>query len=320
MALLGDIRESTIKEKEMIDSDLQKMGESLQLLKASVEKDATILAKADFSDLLQHIVTDLSALSQTSDILLLQQTLQSQENLTAADLDKIIQQFISVKLEYTANKSLHLTDTSLQKYKQLIEHKSAMDDLLLKISQTPSETVDAQVDETTTSEIVTDTSETTTLVTEELDPEVVKAQQALIDGQKVASVDDASKKDDKKEEEKKSFWDRAKDSSFGLAYIFGADRMSSAKEWISESWNTFKEWIGWKKKEKKDDKKEESSSSPEAAVVSTEATPSSIDINNGLTDQERLLRNTYIKQSILDTTAVPISIDYKTDKNLLLDK
>lgn len=246
MAILD---QSVIKEKEMIDNDLQKMWESLQLLKVSVEKDANILAQNNFSDLLQHIVADLSVLSQTPDIVMLQQTLQSQENLTASDLDKIIQQFISVKLEYASNKSVYLTETSLQKYKQLIEHKSAMDDLLLKISQTPTlekAPIDWQEKQNSSSPDVH------TLVPEAIDPEVLKTQQNLIDWNKVIPVQEV-----KREEDKKSFWARAKESSFGLAYIFGADNMTNTKDWVSEKWNSFKEWIGWKKKEKKESKKVE---------------------------------------------------------------
>lgn len=310
MALLGDVRESTLKEKELIDTDLQKMGESLKLLKASVEKDATILEKTDFSDLLQHIVTDLSALSQTPDIVLLQQTLQSQENLTVSDLDKIIQHFISVKLEYTANKSLYLTDASLQKYKHLIDHKSDMDDLLLKISQTNA--VPDTQDKETTPETTPTVPEVPDPVPEVVDSTVTNTQESSIDWQ---TGDAASHEGDSKEE-KKSFWERAKESSFGLAYIFGAENMTTFKDWVWDKWDTFKEWIGWKKKEEK----EETATPPEAPSTSSETPTPSVDINENLTEEERLLRNTYIKQSILDTTTVPVPIDYKIDKDLLLQK
>lgn len=309
MAILD---QSVIKEKELIDDDLQKMWESLQSLKSSVEKDATILENTDFSDVFKLIVSDLSVLSQTADITLLQKTLQSQEKLTASDLDRIIQHFITVKLTHADNASVHLTEASLQKYKQLVTHKAAMDDLLLKITQTPTPEItpiDWQEKEESSSE--------KDPIPETTDPELVKAKKLLIDREKNPLVEDASKKESSKEEEKKSFWDRAKDSSFGLAYIFGADRMSSAKERVSDTWDTFKEWIGWKKKEKKEDEKEEVSSSQE---TTTESVAPSVDINKGLTEQERLLRNAYIKQSVIDTTTVPVPIDYKKDKTLLVDK
>lgn len=313
MSKIGDARESVVLEKERIDKDLQQMWESLQYLKKSVENDATLLQKADFSDLLQHIVADLSPLSQTQDMLLLQQTLQSQENLTVTDLDKIIQEFISVKLEYTANKSLHLTDISLEKYKQLVEHKSSMDALLLTITQAPtlenSVPVAQEQQQDPANEVVNPIAET-------LDPDVIKAQQNLIDGQ-ISIPEDPSKEESWKNAENKSLWERAKDSSFGLAYIFGANRLSSAKEWISEKWSDFKEWIGWKKKEKK---QENDDATTDSSPTSPEVVQPSVDINKNLTEQERLLRNTHIKQSILDTVTVPIPIDYKADKDLLIQK
>lgn len=313
MSKIGDARESVVLEKERIDKDLQQMWESLQYLKKSVENDATLLQKADFSDLLQRIVTDLSPLSQTQDMLLLQQTLQSQENLTVTDLDKIIQEFISVKLEYTANKSLHLADISLEKYKQLVEHKSSMDALLLTITQAP--TIEnlvpaAQEQQDPTNEVINPIAET-------LDPDVIKAQQNLIDGQ-TSTPEDASKAESSKDAEDKSWWERAKDSSFGLAYILGANRLSSAKEWISEKWSDFKEWIGWKKKEKKQESDDVTTT--ETSPTSPEVVQPSVDTNKNLTEADRLLRNTYIKQSVIDTTTVPIIIDYKTDKDMLLQK
>lgn len=314
MAKFGDIRESVINEKERIDNDLQQMWESLQSLKKSVEQDATLLQKSDFSDLLQHIVTDLFALSSTADIVLLQQTLQLQENLTAADLDTIIQQFISVKLEYTANKSLHLTDTSLEKYKQLVEHKSAMDALLLKITQTPT----PEVEQPVSKEKQSPTAENTVPVTETPDLEVIKAQQSLIDWQKPV-VSPETNQGNTSEESNKSWWERAKESSFGLAYIVGAENITRFKDWAWEKWDDLKEWIGWKKKDKKEENNV-ASTTPESSTASPESPQPSVDINKNLTETERLLRNTYIKQSILDTTTVPVVIDYKTDKDVLIQK
>jgi len=316
MALWWDFNESRIKEKEMIDADLQKMGESLQLLKTSVEKDETILTQADFSNLLQHIVADLSSLSPTSDMLILQNTLQSQESLTASALDKIIQQFISIKLQYTADKSIFLTDVSLQKYKQLIEHKSSMDDLLVKISKTNAHTPESTPVDWPEKEIAV-VPEATSPVPEVLDLEVIKNQQALIDAEIISSVQEATKEDAPvKEEDKKSFWERAKESSFGLAFVFGADNMTSTKEWFSDRWDDFKELIGWKKKEKKEDKEDEKE---ESVVPETQSIPEVVDINAKLTPEQITLRNKYIQKSVMDTTSIPVVIDYAWDKDVLVE-
>jgi len=289
----------------MIAADLQKMGDSLYSLKTSVEKDAAILTQSDFSGLLQDMVSDLSILFPTSDMLVLQNKLQSQEWLTVSVLDAIIQKFISVKLQYTANKSIYLTDISLQKYKQLLEHKSAMNDLLLKISQTP-----------TAPETIAPVPEVIAPVTEIVDPDVIKTQQAFIDGQ---DIFEGSWKDDtpETEEEKKSFWNKAKESSFGLAYIFGANNMTTFKEWTWELWDSFKELIGWKKKDKKEDT-EATTETVTETTTQTPATPEIVDINTKITPEQVKLRNDYIKKSVMDTTSVPVSIDYAWDKDVLV--
>lgn len=306
MSKIGDARESVVLEKERIDKDLQQMWESLQYLKKSVENDATLLQKADFSDLLQHIVTDLSPLSQTQDMLLLQQTLQSQENLTVTDLDKIIQEFISVKLEYTANKSLHLADISLEKYKQLVEHKSSMDALLLAITQAP--TIENSVPATQEQQDPRD--EVVNPITETLDPDVIKAQQNLIDGQ-TSTPEDASKAESSKDSEDKSWWERAKDSSFGLAYVFGADNMGNFKDWVSDKWSNFKEWIGWKKKEKKEDNKEkDDNTSTESSSANEETQPSIMSFDAYQESAYNSYSNSIDKQN-LDTTATVSKDMYK---------
>gem|GEM_PF-1248225 len=288
------------------------MGEALQSLKSSVEKDEKILIEADFSAVLKSMVDDLSALAQTEDIAILQQALQSQESLTAADLDRIIQHFISVKLTYTATKSLHLTDTSLQKYTQLVTHKSAMDDLLLKItanatSHSPEQDQQKQED--------VQSPEVSAPITENVDPSVVSVQENLMNENADNSSQPKQKEQAPTQEEKKSFWERAKESSFGLAYIFGAENMTTFKDWVSDKWDRFKEAIGWKKKEKKEDKKEDEkekndNTSTESSSANEETQTSIVSFDAYQESVYNSYSNSIDKQN-LDTTATASKDMYK---------
>gem|GEM_PF-5811078 len=74
-------------------------------------------------------------------------------------------------------------------------------------------------------------------------------------------------------------------------------------------WDSFKELIGWKKKDKKEDT-EATTETVTETTTQTPATPEIVDINTKITPEQVKLRNDYIKKSVMDTTSVPVSIDY----------